>query len=146
MDFRGYLILINVANQGRKTFKPSPVGGEGGGFFLLFSFAIFLFLPPTPCRFLVAPSRPSACIIAAIVFVLSDPSNVSLVNTSFLFSISLYLHFVSVVLYPPCPETPKKRKKKEKANCPLLVCLVEFVCWLLCTCSLLKWGGFHCVF
>lgn len=90
-------------------------------FFLFFIFFIFFFYKQLPCRLLVVPSRPSACIIAAIVFVLSDHSNVSLVNTFFLFSIFLYfLHFVSLVCCILSMPLPLKGKK-EKENCPLLL-------------------------
>lgn len=97
--------------------------------FFLFFFPLIFFLQTAPLQVFSSSFLTSACIIAAIVFVLSDHSNVSLVNTFFLFSIFLYfLHFVSLVccIFPcPCPS----KKKKEKRKTVLYCCdWLEFVC------------------
>lgn len=106
------------------------------GFLSLFFLINFVFYNQLPCRFLVVPSRPSACIIAAIVFVLSDHSDVSLVNTFFLFSIFLYvLHFVSLVCCIFSMPLPLKEKKKKKTvlycspGCSLCVDCFGLVAW-----------------
>lgn len=126
----GDIWFDQCSKLGKKKVQTQPCVSEGGGgggvFFLFFSpfFDIF-FLQTAPLQVFSSSFLTSACIIAAIVFVLSDHSNVSLVNTFFLFSIFLYfLHFVSLVccIFPcPCPSKKKKRKKK---NCPLLLWLV----------------------
>lgn len=76
------------------------------GFLSLFFLINFVFYNQLPCRFLVVPSRPSACIIAAIVFVLSDHSNVSLVNTFFsifYFFVCFAFRFISVLYFFHAP-------------------------------------------
>lgn len=75
---------------------------------------------------------------------LSDHSNVSLVNTFFLFSIFLYFFafcFISVLYFSmPCPL--KEKKKGKKANCPFLLCLVSLcVGALYLTACLRCFGG-----
>lgn len=59
----------------------------------------------------------SACIIAAVVFVLSDHSNVSLVNTFFsIFYFFVFFAFCFIsVLYFSMP-LPLKEKKKKKLS------------------------------
>lgn len=106
--------------------------GEGCLFFFFFSF----FYKQLPCRFLVVPSWPGACIIAAIVFVLSDHSNVSPVNTFFLFSIFLYFFafcFISVLYFSMPLPLKGKKKKKEKKKAVLCCCAWSVCVLMLCT-------------
>lgn len=100
----------------------------GVSFFFFFLFLIFFF-KTAPLQVFSSSFLTSACIIAAIVFVLSDHSNVSLVNTFFsIFYFFVFFAFCFIsVLYFSMPLPLKEKKKKEKT---VLYCCdwLEFVC------------------
>lgn len=127
---QGIFDFDQCSKVGKQNVETWPCLFQGGGMGRV-SFFFFLFYKQLPCRFLVVPSWPGACIIAAIVFVLSDHSNVSLVNTFFLFSIFLYFFafcFISVLYFSmPCPLKEKKKRKKSKLSFPVVP--GQSVCW-----------------